>query len=163
MAGHHAYGKPLDQEKPWLAAIDSFAIGGGAQILLVCDHVLAAGDSYFALPAANEGIVPGAANFRLGKLVGGRVARQIILGGRKIAADDTLAPFFFDQIVPVGQMDAAVAAAACSLDNPAVVVNRRVLRRVEEPLDAFCAYIAQFALVQAERLYSPDVVRKLWQ
>src|SRR5262249_50156873 len=37
-------------EKPWVAAVDSFAIGGGAQILLVMDHVIAATDSYISLP-----------------------------------------------------------------------------------------------------------------
>ena len=74
------------REKPWIAAVDGFAIGGGAQLLLVFDHVIAAADSYISLPAANEGIVPGFANLRLPRVVGSRMARQLILGGRKIWA-----------------------------------------------------------------------------
>ncbi len=45
-------------EKPWLAVVDGFAIGGGMQLLLVFDQVLAASDAYFSLPAADEGIIP---------------------------------------------------------------------------------------------------------
>src|SRR5690606_22192242 len=61
------------KDKPWIAAVDSFAIGGGAQLLLVFDKVIASEDSYFSLPAAQEGIVPGLANLRLAKLTGGRI------------------------------------------------------------------------------------------
>ena len=45
-------------EKPWVAVVDGFAIGGGVQLLLVFDQVLAASDAYFSLPAADEGIIP---------------------------------------------------------------------------------------------------------
>ena len=47
-------------EKPWIAAVDGFAIGGGCQHLLVMDYVLAASDAYMTLPARKEGIIPGA-------------------------------------------------------------------------------------------------------
>jgi (3,5-dihydroxyphenyl)acetyl-CoA 1,2-dioxygenase len=73
-------------QKPWVAAVDGFAIGGGMQLLLVFDHVIAAADAYFSLPAAQEGIVPGAANFRLSRSAGSRLSRQIILEGRRIWA-----------------------------------------------------------------------------
>ena len=57
-------------EKPWLAAVESFAIGGGCQLLLVMDRVIAERSSYFNLPARKEGIVPGNANWRLPRLIG---------------------------------------------------------------------------------------------
>jgi (3,5-dihydroxyphenyl)acetyl-CoA 1,2-dioxygenase len=78
--------------KPWVAAVDGFAIGGGMQLLFVFDHVLAAADAYFSLPAAQEGIVPGAANFRLARCVGPRLSRQIVLEGRRIWASEPAAP-----------------------------------------------------------------------
>jgi thioesterase DpgC len=52
-------------EKPWIAAVDTFAIGGGCQHLLVMDYVLADADAYLTLPARKEGIIPGMANLRL--------------------------------------------------------------------------------------------------
>jgi thioesterase DpgC len=148
-------------EKPWLAAVDSFAIGGGAQLLLVFDQVIAAADSYFSLPAAREGIVPGAANFRLPRFAGARMTRQIIIGDRKVWASEPDARLLFDEVVDPAAMDAAVEAAVGPLDNPAVVANRRMINLAEEPLDAFRQYMAEFALDQVERIYSPDVIDTL--
>lgn len=72
--------------KPWVGALDGLAIGGGMQLLLVFDHVLAAADAYFSLPAAGKGILPGAADFRLARCADSRLSRQIILGGRRRAS-----------------------------------------------------------------------------
>ena len=47
------------REKPWIAAVDTFAIGGACQWLLVMDRVIAETGSYFNLPARKEGIIPG--------------------------------------------------------------------------------------------------------
>jgi len=55
-------------EKPWIAVVESFAIGGHCQILLTQDYVLAANDAFMTLPARKEGIVPGAANFAAASL-----------------------------------------------------------------------------------------------
>ena len=58
------------REKPWVAQLDIFAIGGGCQYLLVMDYVVAGSDAYMTLPARKEGIIPGAANLRLPRFVG---------------------------------------------------------------------------------------------
>ncbi|MFI2612170.1 (3,5-dihydroxyphenyl)acetyl-CoA 1,2-dioxygenase DpgC [Kitasatospora sp. NPDC018619] len=148
-------------EKPWVAAVDTFAIGGGAQLLMVFDHVIAAADSYFSLPAAQEGIVPGLGNLRLTRLAGGRVSRQVILSGRKIWATEPAAAALFDEVVEPRAVDAAVEAAALRLANPAVVANRHMLHHAEEPVEAFRHYLAEFALQQALRLYGLDVIAKV--
>ena len=57
-------------EKPWIAGVDAFAIGGGCQYLLAMDYVVAGSDAYMTLPARKEGIIPGAANLRLPRFVG---------------------------------------------------------------------------------------------
>lgn len=153
------------RDKPWIAAIDSFAIGGGAQLMLVFDHVIAAADSYFSLPAAQEGIVPGAGNFRLTRSGGPRLARQVILSGRKIWAHEPEARLLCDEVVDPRDMDAAVEAARELLDNSAVVANRRMLNLADESPDAFREYFAEFAAEQSLRLYGEDVldkVRRSW-
>lgn len=147
--------------KPWVAGVDGFAIGGGAQLLLVLDRVVAARDAYFCLPAAQEGIVPGVANLRLTRAVGARAARQILLWGRRVHADEADAALVFDDVVAPEAVATAVVEAADRLDNAAVVANRRMLHLAEEPLDAFRCYLAEFALQQALRLYSPDVLSKV--
>ncbi|EGJ73947.1 putative enoyl-CoA hydratase/isomerase [Streptomyces sp. Tu6071] len=148
-------------EKPWLAAVDSFAIGGGAQLLLLFDHVLAASDSFFSLPAAQEGIIPGAGNFRLTRAVGQRRARRIILMGDRVAATSPDAGLLFDDVVGPGELDEAVERGVRALDSPAVTSNRRMLNLADEPLEACRLYFAEFALQQALRLYSEDVLGKV--
>ncbi|MFJ8013291.1 (3,5-dihydroxyphenyl)acetyl-CoA 1,2-dioxygenase DpgC [Streptomyces sp. NPDC096339] len=148
-------------EKPWAAAVDGFAIGGGTQLLLVFDHVLAASDAYFSLPAAKEGIIPGVANFRFSRYAGPRLARQVILGGRRIWATEPDARLLADEIVEPHELDAAVERALTRLDGDAVSANRRMLNLAEEPVDEFRAYMAEFALQQALRLYGEDVIDKV--
>ncbi len=71
-------------EKPWIAAVEGFAIGGHCQYLLVMDYVLAEQDAFMTLPARKEGIIPGAANLRLPRFVGDRIARQAIMAERRL-------------------------------------------------------------------------------
>jgi thioesterase DpgC len=150
-----------DVAKPWVAAVDTFAIGGGMQILLTVDHVVAADDAYFSLPAAQEGIVPGMANLRLTALVGGRLTRRVILDGKSIGARDPEATLLCDEVVAPERVGAVALAAAERLASPAVAVNRRMVNLAEEPPDAFRAYASEFALVQALRLHSADVLDKV--
>ncbi|QPQ89144.1 enoyl-CoA hydratase/isomerase family protein (plasmid) [Burkholderia gladioli] len=148
-------------EKPWVGIIDNFAIGGGAQLLLVLDRVLAATNSFISLPAANEGIIPGFANLRLGRMVGQRMARQMVLGGRIIQAVEPDARYLIDEIFDAQDPDASIKRNVDSLCNPAVIANRRLLHLAEEPLEEFRRYAAEFALLQATRLYSTDVLNNL--
>ncbi|NUS77931.1 MAG: enoyl-CoA hydratase/isomerase family protein [Streptomyces sp.] len=148
-------------EKPWVAAVDGFAIGGGAQLLLVFDHVLAASDAYLSLPAAKEGIIPGVANFRFSRYVGPRLSRQVILEGRRIWASEPAARLLVDEVVDPQELDDAIERSLARFDGEAVLANRRMLNLAEEPAEAFRAYMAEFALQQALRLYGEDVIHKV--
>jgi thioesterase DpgC len=161
LTGNAPGGLPDTVEKPWVAAVDTFAIGGGAQILLVFDCVLAASDAYFSLPAAKEGIIPGASNFRLSRAVGPRLARQLILGGRRLRATEPEARLVFDEVHETEALDEAVEAALRRLRGSAVLANRRMLNLAEESQIEFQSYMADFALQQSFRLYSPDVIEKV--
>lgn len=150
-----------DADKPWVAAVDAFAIGGGMQILPTMDRVVAADDAWFSLPAMEEGLVPGLANMRLLHATGSRLSRRLIFWGRKLRATDPEASLFVDEAVPADAMDSAVRAAAEHLDHPAVGANRRMLNMVEEPLDLFRRYLAQYAYEQAHQLHSPALITTL--
>jgi thioesterase DpgC len=147
--------------KPWVGAVDGFAIGGGMQLLLVLDHVLAAADAYFSLPAAQEGIVPGAANFRLTRYAGPRLSRQVILAGRRIWASEPAAQWLVDEVVEPADMDEAVDRSLARIQAPAIAANRRMLNLADEPLEGFRLYMAEFAVQQALRLYGEDVIGKV--
>jgi thioesterase DpgC len=148
-------------QKPWLGAVDTFAIGGGMQLLMVLDRVIAEDSAYFSLPAADEGIVPGLGSLRMTRMTGARLARQVILGGRRICTADPEARLICDETVPADAMDEAVERAVQELSALAVAANRLMLNLAEEPLDLYRAYLAEFAVVQAHRSYSPDVLAKV--
>lgn len=148
-------------QKPWIAAVDGFAIGGGMQFLLVFDKIIAQKDAYFILPAAKEGIIPGAANFRLPQILGDRLARQLILFGRKINATDQEASLLCDEVVSSLDMERAIENAIQALDNPAVIENRKMLNLTAQFSGQFSQYMAEFAYSQAMRLYSADVLSKI--
>ncbi|QHQ27788.1 enoyl-CoA hydratase/isomerase family protein [Xanthomonas albilineans] len=150
-------------EKPWVAAVDAFAIGGGLQLMLTFDHVVAERQAYFVLPAAKEGIVPGSANLRLGARVGHRVSRDMILRGRIIQADEPDAAGLADAVVASEAMDVTIAHAVQQMRSEAVAPNRRMLRVAEESPEDFRRYMVEFVLVQSSRIYADDVLARLRQ
>ena len=151
-------------EKPWVAAVERFAIGGHCQILLTMDYVLAAEDAYMTLPARKEGIIPGAANLRLPRFVGARVARQAILAERRLDCASAEGRKICDEILPVTGMDQAIGRTIEHLTNSGVVSaagNKRAFRAGEEPLDTFRRYMAVYAREQAQCHFSPALIANL--
>ncbi|HVA12088.1 MAG TPA: enoyl-CoA hydratase/isomerase family protein [Stellaceae bacterium] len=151
-------------EKPWIAAVDGFAIGGGCQILLAIDYVIAASDAYLTLPARKEGIIPGAANLRLPRFVGDRIARQAILYGRRLDCASAEGRLICDEVAAPDAMDTAVEQAIAGLSDSGVVSaagNRRALRVGQEPLDLFRRYMAVYAREQAYCHFSPALIANL--
>jgi thioesterase DpgC len=151
-------------EKPWIAAVDGFAIGGHCQLLLVADYVLAADDAFMTLPARKEGIIPGFANLRLPRFTGERIARAAILYERKLPCASAEGGLIVDEVVPAAGMDAAIEAAVAGLTDAGAVSavgNRRAFRVALEPLDAFRRYAAVYAREQAYCHFSPALIANL--
>src|SRR5215472_171169 len=151
-------------EKLWIAAVEGFAIGGHCQVLLACDYVVAERDAYLTLPARKEGIIPGAANLRLPRFTGDRIARQAILYGRRIDCASPEGRLICDATVDAGTMDVAVDELVSRLTSSGVVSaagNRRAFRIAEEPLDLFRTYMAVYAREQAYCHFSPALISNL--
>lgn len=151
-------------EKPWIAAVDSFAIGGHCQLLLVADYVLAADDAFMSLPARKEGIIPGFANLRLPRLTGERIARQAILYERKLVCDSVEGRLICDEIASADGMEAAVDRVVAGLTDAgsvSAVGNRRAFRVAQEPLEAFRRYASVYAREQAYCHFSPALIANL--
>ena len=151
-------------EKPWIAAVDTFAIGGGCQHLLVMDYVLAEAGAYLTLPARKEGIIPGMANLRLPRFVGDRLARQAIMYGRRFDCGSAEGRLICDEIAPSDRMDAALARIVEGLTGSGIVSavgNRRQFQIGQEPLDLFRRYLAPYAREQAYCHFSPGLIANL--
>jgi enoyl-CoA hydratase/carnithine racemase len=151
-------------EKPWIAVVDGFAIGGHCQILLTMDYVLAASDAFMTLPARKEGIIPGLANLRLPRFTGDRIARQAIQYERKLVCDSPEGRLVCDEIAKPDDMDTALERLVDGLTNAGAVSavgNRRALRIGEEPLDLFRRYCSAYARDQAYCYVSPALIANL--
>jgi thioesterase DpgC len=151
-------------EKPWIAAVEAFAIGGGCQLLCIMDRVLAETGAYFNLPASKEGFIPGAANLRFPRLVGGKLAREGIFFERVFHADTPEGRMICDDVVSADGMDAAIEANAAQLVRAGVtsaVSNRKALRIAEEPLAIFRRYMATYARQQSRCLYDQKLIDNL--
>jgi len=151
-------------EKPWIAAVDGFAIGGHCQILLTMDYVLAASDAFLSLPARKEGIIPGLANLRLPRFTGDRLARQAVQYDRKLACDSQEGRLICDEIVAASDMDRAIEHVVAGMTDSgpvSAVANRRAFRIAQEPFDLFRAYCSAYARDQAYCHFSPALIANL--
>jgi thioesterase DpgC len=151
-------------EKLWIAAAETYAIGGACQLLHVMDHVIAERGCRLYLPARKEGIIPGASNLRLARAVGDRIARQAILSGREFEAGTPGGDLLCDEVVEAGEMDAAIERRVELLTSSGLVnaaANRRMMRIGVEPLDVFRTYMAVYAREQAFCHFSPALIANL--
>jgi len=151
-------------EKPWLAVVDGFAIGGGCQTLLVVDYVIAEAGAYFNLPARKEGIIPGCANLRLPRFMGERMARQAIMFDRTFRVDDAEARTLVNEVFPRERLDEAVEACVANAVGSGMISaggNRKAIRIQTEPLDTFRRYMATYAYEQAFCHLSEQLVHNL--
>ena len=139
-------------EKLWVAAVDKFAIGGGCQLLLVVDYVIAETGSYFSLPARKEGFLPGTANMRLPRYLGERLAREALLFDRVFHADTPEGRLLATEVVPSAEMDTAISRCVERAIGSGIVspgANRKAIRQQTEPLEAFRRYLTTYAFEQA--------------
>ena len=151
-------------EKPWIAVVEQFAIGGHCQYLLTMDYVLAARGAFLSLPARKEGIIPGAANMRLPRFTGERIARQAIMYERRLECDSPEGRLICDEIVAPEAMDGAIERVVDNFTGSGIVSaasNRRAIRVTQEPLDLFRRYFATYAREQAYCHFSPALIANL--
>jgi thioesterase DpgC len=151
-------------EKLWISAVETFAIGGGCQILLATDFNIAGRDAYLTLPARKEGIIPAMANLRLARFVGDRLARQAIMYERRIECDSEVGRMICDEIVAPDDIDRTIERVIDRLTGSGAVGaigNRRALRLSAEPFDMFRRYAALYAREQAYCHFSPALISNL--
>ena len=116
------------------------------------------------LPARKEGIIPGAANLRLWRYVGNRVARQAIQHGLTIKADSSKGSMICDKLIDMKDMDITLNKTISEFKNSGVVgatYNKRALTLGEEDIDDFRKYMAIYCHDQAYCHFSYELVNNL--
>jgi enoyl-CoA hydratase len=113
---------------PTVAAVRGFALGGGAELALACDMLVAGDDATFGQPEINLGIIPGAGGTqRLARAIGKARAMELVLTGRRVSAAEADRLGFVTRVVPAAEtLNAALDLAAAVAAQPAEAVRAAV-------------------------------------
>ncbi len=140
---------------PVIALVQGYALGGGCELAMACDWIIASDRAVFGQPEVNLGIPPGfGGTQRLTRLVGRARALELIITARQIKADEALAIGLVNQVVPAAELrDKGLATARMIVAKGPVAVRlakQAVQRGQDLDLANACAYeTAAFALAFA--------------
>ena len=122
--------------KPVIAAVAGFALGGGCELAMMCDVILAADNAKFGQPEIKLGIIPGAGGTqRLPRAIGKAKAMDLVLSGRTMDAAEAERAGLVSRIVPADKLlDEAlsVAAAISALSGPSVALAKACVNKAFE-------------------------------
>ncbi|MFV0281646.1 MAG: enoyl-CoA hydratase-related protein [Rhodoblastus sp.] len=136
----------FDCDKPIIAAVNGFAMGGGFEVALACDIIVAAENAIFALPEPSVGLAAMAGGLlRLPRTIGMKRAMGMILTARRVSPQEGVALGFVHEVTPVGEvMHAArtIANHICTLSPMSIRASKQVAMRGAE-LSLADALVAQ--------------------
>ena len=122
--------------KPVIAAVSGYALGGGCELALACDIVLATESARFGLPEITLGVIPGAGGTqRLIRAVGKAKAMEMVLSGRFMAAEEAERAGLVSRIVPDGELKEeaiALGAKIADMSLPAVMLAKAAVNTAYE-------------------------------
>lgn len=107
------FGRIMSIEKPVVAAVSGWALGGGCELALSCDMIIASDSAKFGLPEVTIGVMPGAGGTqRLTHAVGKVIAMEMILNNRTLSAQEALGIGMVNRVLPVSDyLDEAIKLA----------------------------------------------------
>jgi len=124
-----------------IAAITGVALGGGCELALACDWRIAADNARLGQPEVLLGIIPGGGGTqRLPRLIGPAKAKEIMVTGRQVLADEALRIGLVDEVVPAGEVESRALAKAAEVAAGAVVAHGCIKAAVDEGTETTLAW-----------------------
>ena len=148
--GNQVFLKLENLEKPTIAAVNGFALGGGCELSMACDIRIASEKAKFGQPEVGLGITPGfGGTQRLARLVSPGMAKQLIYTARNIKADEALRIGLVNAVYPAEELMAAAEKMAATIAANAPIAVRACKKAINEGLDVDM----DAALVIEEKLF----------
>jgi enoyl-CoA hydratase/carnithine racemase len=143
--------------KPWIAAVNGFALAGGCEIMLSCDLVVAVEEAAFGLPEVKRGLVAGAGGlYRLPRALPKAIALELIMTGAHFDAKRALHYGLVNRLVPRAQlMDEALKLANAICENAPIAV-RESLRVARQALDHTDAELRDLSAVASRTVAATE-------
>ncbi|HRF09124.1 MAG TPA: enoyl-CoA hydratase [Xanthobacteraceae bacterium] len=122
--------------KPLVAAVAGYALGGGCELAMMCDIVLAADNAQFGQPEIKLGVIPGAGGTqRLTRIIGKAKAMELVLTGRMMGAEEAERSGLVARVIPLAELKNEamnVAQTIAGLSLPAVMIAKESVNRAYE-------------------------------
>jgi cyclohexa-1,5-dienecarbonyl-CoA hydratase len=134
-AFHGVFYLLFDLDRPVIAVVNGYALGGGCEIVAACDIVIASDTSVFGQPEINAGVLPPPATVLFPKLIGRRKTFELILTGDRIGAQEAERIGLINKAVPVEQLDETVNKLVSTLREKSPIVLRLNKEAIYEGLD----------------------------
>ncbi len=120
-----------------IAAVSGYALGGGCELSMACDYRIASEKAVFGQPEILLGIIPGGGGTqRLARLVGASRAKEIMITGRQVKAEEALRIGLADEVVAGDQLMIRAEQLALTVASGALVAQRIIKRVVDVGFDA---------------------------
>ncbi|MCG8425527.1 MAG: enoyl-CoA hydratase-related protein [Proteobacteria bacterium] len=132
--------------KPYIAAVNGFALGGGCELALACDFIYASSAASFGQPEVKLGIIPGfGGTQRLARRIGVGKAKELILSGDTISAEEALRIGLCDKVVAPDQLMIAVkdVAQRIARNGPLAVAEAKKLIHVGQSMSLDTALLLE--------------------
>lgn len=121
---------------PVIAAVNGFALGGGLELALSCDFIYASENAKLGLPEVGLGLIPGfGGTARLSRVVGINRAREMILTGEMISAQEAMNCGLINKVVPAADLMATVLKTAQTLASRGPIAVAKAKFSIEETFD----------------------------
>ena len=116
---------------PVIAAVEGFAMGGGCELAVLSDFVVAGETAVFAVPEVTRGIFPGIGGTQLlPRIVGAPFAKEMIFTGRRVPAEEAKAVGFVNHLVPAGQARAKALEIATTIAQNGPIAVRQAKKAI---------------------------------
>jgi enoyl-CoA hydratase/carnithine racemase len=155
------YRQLADLPMPTIAAIEGDALGGGLELALCCDLRIASARARLGMPEVRLAVIPGSGGTqRLPRIVGPAWAKELILTGRIIDADEAARIGLVNQVVPAGEARAAADALAEEIAARGPLAVREAKRLIDAALDLDLDAGLAAELDASERVFDSDDMRE---